>query len=51
MNRYVLFFLIVTSLLIVLSIFNEQIDFLFFASKIFAGILAAIVFYFFERKR
>lgn len=51
MKKYVLFFLIVTGVLIALEIFEEEIDFAFFVSKIITGAVATAIFYLFEKKK
>ena len=51
MKKYVLFFLIISGVLIALDIFEGEIDFAFFISKIIVGIIATTIFYFFEKQK
>lgn len=50
MKKYVLFFIIVTGILIALDVFKDEIDFSFFISKTIVGIIATTIFYLFEKK-
>ena len=49
--RYLIFFVIVTILLIIMDIFDEELDVKFFIFKILTGIVATIIFRLFDYKR